>query len=197
MPELRSALATQLRAGRYGAGTGDPGVVLTERPLGTLVQIAGWRDSFESAAGAVLQRLGFRGVGDFDCAQVAGDALAFRCAPERVLLRFASPAAWAAIFAGIDQALTPVLDLSHSRTVLSLTGAKVADLLARVLPIDCDDAEFPVDRFVQSALHSVGVLVHRRAGGFEISVPRSFAVAIWEVLTENAEPFGYRVDGPT
>ena len=197
MPELRSALATPLRAGRFGASAGDPGVVLSERPLGTLIQIAGWRDSFEPAVGAVLQRLGFPGVGGFDRAQVAGDALAFRCAPERVLLRLASPAVWAGVSAGLDQALTPVLDLSHSRTVLSLAGANVADLLARVLPIDCDGAEFPVDRFVQSALHSVGVLVHRRAAGFEIYVPRSFAVAIWEVLTENAGPFGYRVDGPT
>jgi heterotetrameric sarcosine oxidase gamma subunit len=200
MPELRSALAAELRPGRFGAGSGEPSLVLYERPLGTLIQLAGWRDSFEAAAGAVLQRLGFAGVGNFERAQTAAAGVAFRIAPERLLVRLASPAPWQAVAAGIDPALTPVLDLSHSRTLIAVVGADAPALLARLLPIDFDDTAFPPAHFIQSAIHSVAVLVHRpaapEAAGFEITLPRCFAVALWSVLTESAAPFGYRVAAP-
>ncbi|MDP1907019.1 MAG: hypothetical protein Q8K85_01870, partial [Hyphomicrobium sp.] len=74
-------------------------------------------------------------------------------------------------------------------------------LLARGLPIDLNAAAFPPDNFVQSGIHSIGVLVHRRANEngapvFEVHVPRSYAVTIWEFLAESAAPFGYRTGEP-
>lgn len=200
MPELRSALTAELRPGRFGAGSDEPSLVLSEQPLGTLVQISGWRDSFAGAAGAVLQRLGFAGVGEFDRAQATTAGVAFRIAPERVLVRLASSASWQAVPDGIDPALTPVLDLSHARTVVAVAGADVPALLARLLPIDFDDRAFPPGHFVQSGIHGVAVLVYRPAtsgaGGFEIYLPRSYAASIWDLIAESAAPFGYRVDGP-
>jgi len=82
-----------------------PQVTLSQPAMGALIQLAGWRDSFESAATPILQRLGFAGIGDFGRAQVAGDALCFRVAPERVLLRMSSLVAWDAIVSGVDPAL--------------------------------------------------------------------------------------------
>jgi heterotetrameric sarcosine oxidase gamma subunit len=172
--------------------------VLSERPLGTLVQLSGWRDSFEAAASAVLRRLGFAGVGEFDRAQVVVDGVAFRIAPERVLLHLASPSVWQPIAAGVDPALTPVLDLSHARTLVTVAGDDAPALLGRVLPIDFDGTAFPPGHFAQSAIHAVAMLVHRpavpSAAGFEVYLPRSFAASIWNVLAGNATPFGYRVD---
>ena len=198
MPELRSALTAALRPGRCGAGSGEPSLVLSEQPLGTLMQISGWRDSFAGAAGAVLQRLGFADVGEFDRAQAATAGVAFRIAPERVLLRLASPASWQAVAAGIDPVLTPVLDLSHARTLVAIAGADTPALLARLLPIDFDDRTFPPGHFAQSGIHGVAVLVHRPAtsgaGGFEIYLPRSYAASLWDLIAESAAPFGYRVD---
>lgn len=106
--------------------------------------------------------------------------------------------AWDAAAPGIDPALTPDLDLSHSRTVIRVARADAADLLARGLPIDLNDDVLGPDRLVQSSIHSIAVLVHRRAGQghapvFEFHVPRSCAVAIWKFLTESAAPFDYRV----
>jgi len=199
MPELRSALASVLRPGRFGAAADAPSLVLSEQPLGTLIQLSGWRDSFEDAAGSVLHRLGFPGPGGFAAAQGTAAGLAFRIAPERMLLRLASPVAWAAVAADIDPALTPVLDLSHSRCLLAIVGADAPALLARLLPIDFDDASFPPGHFVQSAIHSVAVLVHRPAApgaAFAVYLPRSYAVAVWSVLAESAAPFGYRVAAP-
>jgi sarcosine oxidase subunit gamma len=198
MLEFRSALDGHLKPGRYGAAA-DPGkLILSERPLGVLMQVGGWRDSFESVASPLLQRLGFAGIGDFAMAQSAGEAIAFRTAPERILLNFPSPTAWEAVAAGIDQAATPTLDLSHARTVVRVSGPAAAGLLARLLPIDFDDAAFGPDRFVQSTLHSVGVLVHRAARPmpcFDIYIPSSYAVTVWDMITHNAVSFGYEVSG--
>jgi heterotetrameric sarcosine oxidase gamma subunit len=199
MPELRSALASELRPGRFGAGTGAPSLVFAERPLGTLIQLSGWPDSFQDAAGAVLARLGFAGPGGFAAAQETAAGIAFRIAPERMLLRLASPVAWTAAAVDIDPALTPVLDLSHSRGLLAIVGADAPSLLARLLPIDFDTASFPPGHFVQSAIHSVAVLVHRPVApvaAFAVYLPRSYAATVWSVLAESAAPFGYRVDAP-
>lgn len=197
MPELRSALTGHLRPGRFGAA-GDAPLVLSERPLGVLVQLAGWRDSFEDAASPLLAGLGFEGFGSFDRAQISPKALAFRIAPERVLLRLQA-ADWAAIEGGIDPARTPFLDLSHSRTLLRVAGAQAPDLLARLMPIDFDAQDFTPGRFVQSGIHTVSVLVHRDddeadAPVFDIYMPRSFAVSLWDFITQAAMPLGLRVD---
>lgn len=197
MPELRSALANHLKPGRFGAA-GEP-VALSEQPLGTLMQLSGWRGSFEDAAWPLLARIGLDGIGTFDRAQASSRALAFRIAPDRILVRLTSAADWSAIESSVDQAQTPTLDLSHSRTVLRVTGAAAPDLLARLMPIDFDAQAFAPGRFVQSGIHATAVLSHRRddEGGapvFDLYLPRSFAVSLWDFITQTAMPLGYRVD---
>lgn len=197
MPELRSALANHLRPGRFGAA-GETPLVLSERPLGVLMQLSGWRDSFARAVEPLLARLGLDGAGSFDRAQSSDKALAFRIAPERLLLRVTADA-WAEAEGAIDAAETPVLDLGHSRTLVRVAGATAPDLMALLMPIDFDGRAFAPGRFVQSGMHSVAVLVHRAAdeGGapvFDIYMPRSFAASLWAYLTQTAMPLGYRVD---
>jgi sarcosine oxidase subunit gamma len=197
MLEVRPALNGHLRSGRFGAESADPPVTLSECPTGMLVQIAGWRDAFEATATPLMLRLGFAGIGDFASAQTAGEATAFRIAPERVLLRLPSPDAWRSVASSIDQAVTPTLDLSHARTIVRVSGPEAPNLLARLLPIDVDDEAFGPDRFAQSGLHSVAVLVHRRrhAGPrFDLYIPSSYAVSVWELIADTAAPFGYRVN---
>ena len=197
MPDLRSALTGRLRPGRFGAG-GVP-LVLSELPLGTLIQMSGWRETFDDAARPVLAPLGLSGIGGFDRAQESDRALAFRIAPERLLLRFPTAATWSEAEGGIDPALTPFLDLSHSRTLLRVAGIAAPDFMARLMPIDFDADEFGPGRFVQSGIHSTAVLAHRvdasgGASAFDIYVPRSFAASLWDFITEAALPFGFRVD---
>jgi heterotetrameric sarcosine oxidase gamma subunit len=80
-----------------------------------------------------------------------------------------------------------------------VAGAAAPDLLARLMPIDFDEQAFARGRFVQSGIHTVSVLVHRidseaGAPAFDIYMPRSFAVSLWDFITQTALPFGYRVD---
>jgi methylglutamate dehydrogenase subunit D len=196
MLEARSALDRHLQHGRFGAVSETPSLILSERPVGALVQIAGWRGSFERHAAPLMRRLGFHGIGDFATAQSAADAVAFRIAPERVLLDLASASTWDAIAPAIDQAATPTLDLSHARTVVRVEGRDAANLLARLLPIDFDDTVFGMGCFAQSGLHSAGVLVHRLSRPiptYDIYIPSSYAVTVWGMIAESAVPFGYQV----
>lgn len=198
MPELRSALSAVYVPGRFGAGAGDAPLTLGERALGALFQIAGWPGGFEAAAGPVLTALGFGDVGAYGVAQDAGEAVAFRIAPERVLVRLPTRAPWDAATAGIDGAACPSVDLSHARTVIRIEGAAAADLLARLLPIDLHDTVFAPGRFAQTGLHAVPVLLHRRRDGaagpaYDLYAPYTWAASIWAMVTECAAPFGYRV----
>lgn len=197
MPDMRSALTGRLTPGPFGAAGGR--LAFSERPLGPLIQIAGWHDSFESAVRPLLARLGLDGAGSFDRAQISDKAAAFRIAPERVLLRPASAEECAAIMSDADPALTPVLDLSHSRMLLRISGAAAPDLMARLMPIDFDTQVFGVGRFVQSGIHTVPVLVHRAADMagapvFDLYLPRSFAASLWDFIAQTALPLGYRVE---
>ncbi len=198
MPEPRSALAGHVRPGRFGAGS--PRLTLSERPLGTLIQICGWDDGFDEAATTMMQRFGFAGLGAFDTAQEQGSSIAFRTAPRRILIRLKDRGVWEEIHASIDSAQLGSLDLSHARVLIGIAGADAAELLKRLLPIDVEPAVFAVGRFVQSGLHGTSVLLHRRADhdaalDFDLHVPRSFAASIWDFIAETALPFGYRVVG--
>jgi methylglutamate dehydrogenase subunit D len=198
MPEFRSALAAHVTPGRFGAGEGEAPLALRERPLGTLIQIAGWPGDFGTSVGAILKALGFDGVGGYGVAQSAGEALAFRIAPERVLIRPPDRAAWDKAAARIDPSVTPVVDLSHARTVIGIDGAAAAHLISRFLPIDLHDSVFGPGRFALSGLHAIPVMLHRRADGgagsaYELYVPTTWAASVWESLSESATPFGYTV----
>jgi sarcosine oxidase subunit gamma len=81
--------------------------------------------------------------------------------------------------------------------VINLKGPAVRVLLNRGLPIDLDSASFPVDSFAQSLIDHIPVLVHRAGaddvGGFDVYVPREYAVSFWEWLTDAAEPLGCEI----
>ena len=198
MPEVRSALSGVYVPGRFGAGDGGAPLTLGERALGALFQITGWPGDFEATAAPVLKTLGFTSVGIYGVAQSVGEALVFRIAPERVLVHLPARGPWDAATAGIDASATPTLDLSHARTVMRIGGAAAPDLLARLLPIDLHDSVFGPGRFAQTGLHSVPVLLHRRADAgagpvYDLYAPYTWAASVWGTMTDSAVPFGYTV----
>lgn len=73
-----------------------------------------------------------------------------------------------------------VTDQSDGWAVLSVSGAGVADVLARWVPIDLRLAAFPVGRAVRTQLNHMNVVI-LRAGDhvFEIMVFRSMARTAW------------------
>ena len=198
MPEFRSPLAACFLPGRYGAGTGDAPLTLGEMPLGALFQIAGWPQNFATKARTILGELGFVGIGDYATAQRAPGAIAFRIAPERILVRLFHPGAWGAVIAAADPVETPILDLGHSRTVMQIAGPAAKELLVRLLPLDLDEGVFTPNQFAQTGLHGVSVLLYRAddtpaALVYDLYVPYTWTRTVWDMLRECAAPFGYRV----
>jgi sarcosine oxidase subunit gamma len=73
-----------------------------------------------------------------------------------------------------------VTDQSDGWTVLSVSGAGVAEVLARWVPIDLRLAAFPVGRAVRTQLNHMNVVILRVGDhAFEIMVFRSMARTAW------------------
>jgi sarcosine oxidase subunit gamma len=199
MLEIRSALTGCMVPGRYGIGA--PGITFAERPIGCLMQLAGWPSRFEQAALTIMQRLGFENLGDYQIAQGDATKAAFHIAPETVLLSFGSFGScggWEGAAVDVDQDHLVMLDLSHAKVRIAIDGSKAKDLLARVLPIDLHDEVFKEGHFAQTGFNSISVLLHRlqdrkKTPMYDLYVPYTLAASIWHTLTSNALPFGYEV----
>jgi heterotetrameric sarcosine oxidase gamma subunit len=88
-------------------------------------------------------------------------------------------------------AITP---LSHSRTCIFIEGAAVRELLAKGVPLDFHPDVFRIDQFALTGLHHSPVLIHRSAEDlYELYALRTFALSVWEWLTDAALPFGYEI----
>jgi heterotetrameric sarcosine oxidase gamma subunit len=94
----------------------------------------------------------------------------------------------------IDRQFGTVLDLSHSRTWLRLSGDKAPRLLNHFLPIDLRESAFATGAVASTALHHVGVTLWREAGSYSLLIPRSFALSLWELVTETAQQYGVTVN---
>lgn len=192
MPNRMSPLAKALKSGRFGAESAKvKGVTLSEHPVENLVQVVGWGD-FKTAVIPGLKQLGFKDIGGFRVGQSTDGITLFRTAPDRVLVMGYPISSLSDSLT--DNSSLAVLDLSHSRTRIVIEGAGAEQVMARLAPIDFRQAAMPVNDFVQTGIHHIGVLVHRTAKmRFEILVPVTWARSVWELICLNATPFGYTV----
>lgn len=194
MADLRSPLAGRRVAGRYGASGGPPGVQLDEVALGCLVQVAGWGDAFADQIAPMLRRLGLADLGNFHDVQGDAEVRSFRIAPQRLLIQHQRPTELEAALAKLDTASTPLLDLTHARTVVAVEGSGSGDLLARLATLDFSVKAFQPGCFAQTAIHHTGVIILREsATRFLLYLPRSAAASLWDYICVNAEPLGYTV----
>ena len=196
MPDLRSPLAEHLHAGDYGPVNSDePAIVLAEKPLGTLLQIAGW-EGFEKQCLELVSEIGLEDLGSYRTYQISGDVQCYRIAPDRILLRHLTSDVFTSLLSANDPEILATLDLSHSRCVISVKGPAVETLLAMVAPLDFSLSAFPVGNFAQTGIHHVSVLIRRNGPhSFEIFAPVTWAASLWDYLRTNAAGVGYRIEG--
>ena len=188
-PARRSALEGHYRTGRFGAGAGDaPGVVLAEfRPL-AMVQVNGAPEP-----GVLADALGIPET----------DVVPNR-AFEAGTVRYAwnGPGQWLAesderrpgdLVEHIENALrdhgASTTDLSHARTVVRVSGASTTDLLAKLCPIDVEAMGTGGSAVTLAGPFNVQVV---KVGDeeFRLYVFRSFGLAMWEMLQDEAAEFG-------
>jgi heterotetrameric sarcosine oxidase gamma subunit len=194
MLERRSALA-----GFHGlverAGVGGAiGLEIREDTGFTLVEIGAYPSKRAEAEQAVQSWLG-----------ALPQAIATPVeTPKGLLMRTGPTSFWlvgppgadnaSAMRAAIPEAIASVIDLSSSRTRLSISGATVTDVLLKGIPIDLAPENFAVGQIALTGVHHTPILLHRTATDrYEIYAMRTFALTILEWLTDAALEFGYRV----
>ncbi|MTI04064.1 sarcosine oxidase subunit gamma [Roseibium denhamense] len=179
----------QLSLGKVGTSDGS-GVTISEVTSFSLLQIAAWPDCLQDVGGvaAVLA----------DCDRVPSPGQAVQ-GTQATLMRVEPLKWWLISQHGHLEQLSLAgdkgagLDLSSSRTWLTLHGPKAADLLNHFLPLNLSDTAFPLGSVASTAIHHVGVTLWRDAQGISLLLPRSFAVFLWEQLTDSAAQYGYEV----
>ena len=191
-PPRRSALEGHYQPGRFGVRSEDgPGVVLAECRPRSIAQVNGAPES-----DALAEALG---------------ATASEVSPNRAFhagaVRYAwnGPGQWlvesaeqrpAELIEGIETALRPhgasATDLSHARTVVQVSGAAAADLLAKLCPIDVETMRDGDSDATLAGPFNVQIV---KIGDeeFRLYVFRSFGLAMWEMLLDEAAEFGGEV----
>ena len=119
----------------------------------------------------------------------------------------AGPDQWLAIApaaAGLDLAtvladqlhgLASVADQTDARTLVSVSGEKARDTLAKGLPIDLHPRAFPEGAVATTHAAHIGVILWRPIGSdsFIIACSRSYSDSFWRWLTESAAEHGLAV----
>ena len=185
MVKRQSALASVYHRGMYGR-PGEPGIRLQEVAGLNLVQVAAWPDNLEPAAKDVAQAIGA------DKAPGPGHAVSTE---QGTVLRVEA-LKWWLLDCGLptlDSETNVSLDLSHSRTRILVSGPEASVCLNRLLPLDLRPDRFGVDKVANAGIHHVGVTLWHSDAGYELFIPRGFAVSLWELLVDTSEQFGLEI----
>ena len=194
MLERTSAIATGLaRGGRNPHG--QAGCRLGEVRDWALLQVAGSPGSFGEIEAIVAAHCGATAP-TIGTAVRSGDAVLMRTGPEQIWIvgQGQTHPQESAIRAAIPPGVGTLTSLSHSRTRIFIDGPPARDILAKGIAIDLSADRFPVDCFAMTGLDHTPILLHRAAADrFEIYAMRTFALTVWDWLTDAALEFGYDV----
>ena len=180
MSDRASPLGPDFKPGQYGNLAGGVGVHLSETASGFLGELAAFPDALDKAEKLVAS------------ASKSG-VTAFKIAANRWFL--VGPATLAdTIRAKLKPADGSLIDLTHGRTALRISGPKAEWVLSKLYAIDFSPAAFPAGTGLSTAHHSIFTQIYRRdAQSFDLFVFRSFARSFWHTLQRAAEETGYEV----
>jgi len=188
-PARRSALAGRTRAGRFGARPDDlPGVVLAECRPRSMVQVNGAPEP-----DVLADALGVSRADVYPNRTFEADAVRYAWnGPGRWLAESAAHAP-GALIEHIEVALrshgASTTDLSHARTVARISGPAATDLPAKLCPVDIEAMRTGDSAVTLAGPFSVQI-VKSGDEAFRLYVFRSFGLAMWEMLRDEAAEFG-------
>lgn len=170
-----SPLQDVARAGRFGADKGAPGVALSVVHSPSLVMVIARKGKSKTVK---------------DGLSAVRGATVMWAGPDQYYVKGAEAAA---LKKKLGDAAS-IIDQSHGRVTLRVSGPKARALLAKGTPVDLDPSEFPTGKSAVTQMAHVGVHLTRVGRDeFELSVFRGFSESFWEWLTEQALEFGYQV----
>lgn len=194
-----SALDGAVRVGRHGRLTAAPGVIVREvrdAGLATVTARTGRRMALIDAA-----RAAFAIELPDAPRRVAGRGMAFVWSGPDQWLGHVAPAPAEGMEAHLARAfgaLAAIVDQSHGRTLLQLTGPRVRDALAKGLAVDLHPRAFRAGHAAVTAVAHVGVHLWQTddAPTYEMAVPRGFALSFWHWLAASCAEHGLELAEP-
>lgn len=153
---------------------------LNETEMGAIVQISGW-SNFEQHATDAIRSLGFDALSPPSAATQAGDVILYRVAPDRLWLRSAAPDPQQLMDLTGPNLLA--LDLTQARRCLTLVDQSLEWVAATFLDHDLRPAHWPNGAVVQTGIHQISVLAHRRdENTLDLIVPTTWFASLQEYL---------------
>jgi methylglutamate dehydrogenase subunit D len=170
--------AEAVHASAFGNWTGASGEGLTvaERRGLALIELAAFsrsnaaREALSGALGVALPQAGAS-------AETAGIA-ALSIGPGRWLIAAAEAALAGLRNLSDDQAA--VTYLTGGRAILTVAGPRAAPTLMKGTAVDLAPAVFPAGSVAATALAHMPAIIWRRATGYDVIIPRSYAVSLLE-----------------
>lgn len=198
MPEpLASPLDGLTAPGAFGLETAEPPLALAEGRGLSIVQVMARPRRASPASKAVEEVVGLRLPGKPGRANTKDGARAIWIQPGHWLV-VTEGEAEGALHRRLAEALgdsADLIDQSHSRTLVTVSGPAAEELLGRGCRIDLHRKVFRTGSTATALIGHLAVIVHRReAERFDLYPLRTYARDFWGWLVEHAAPFGYRVD---
>ena len=185
MPKRISSLAQAYQKGVFGKKD-KTGVILSEVQDLILYQVAAWPETLNEVGNKLAKAYELK---EYPSANKALNG------SQVVMLRI-EPLKWWILGGDVEDLLPEegsILDLSHSRTHLRISGNDSVSLLNRHLPLDLRENSFPLNSVASTAFHHCSITLWRSKKGYELFLPRAFALTLWEILLESAAQFGYEI----
>ena len=197
MLEPKSALAVALAKGGRDGADGKRRCRLGELRGYLLLQVAGFPATIAEVERMLPAVLGAPLPRTLSETVAVGGGRVFRTGPEQFWI--VGPAgngdgAESHLRRVIPPAVGAVTSLSHSRTRIIIDGPCARDVLRKGIPLDFDADVFHIDQAALTGLHHTPILIHRAGTDrYELYAMRSFALSVWEWLTDAALEYGYDI----
>jgi heterotetrameric sarcosine oxidase gamma subunit len=194
MVEMLSPLQPVLRPGSYGNFADGVGVVLSEIQPGSIVQVAAWPGHEKQLIATIKSATGLA-VPDGAGGGVHKDGkAAFGFAPGKFLISIEEEGLADRLIQAVSIDVGTVIDLSHGRTALRISGPKAERVLAKFFAIDFSLPSIPFGSGISTNHHDIFAQIQRTgADQFDLTIFRSFARAFWTSLCHASEEVGYEV----
>lgn len=190
----RTPLAHVAGPGRHGSLGMEPGVTLREEKDLSLTMLIASRNQVADMRRAA-QTLGI-GLPTGPTFTTIGDGVVLWSGPEQWLVA-AGPSASNQVDTLVRACtgLCMVVDQSDARAVLSISGPKGREVLAKGLGLDLHPRVFDTGSTAVSPMAGIMAQIWQtdHTPAFTFAVPRSFAESAWDWLTEASAEYGYAV----
>ncbi len=191
-PERLPPFGPDFTPGRHGARADSP-VTLTERKV-DIVQVMAGRGGDASAASAVGSALPGPGR-----AEIAGSSMTVWIQPSGwlVIRPRGVEGALARLLASSAGETVAIVDQSHGKAVLRISGARAGNVLAKGSRVDLHARAFaPGSATTTTIDHITVTIVKVDETAYDLILPANFAEAFTDWLRMAAAEFGYEIGHP-